>query len=120
LVIEFEYLFGWDRLYNVVSLLRKPRVSRRMVVAEIIRLMNLALNPDTPIKFADRYVYLARRFSMKYKVPIPRRYKLFICKGCKRVLKPGVTAVFRVRTRPKKHLYVKCLRCGHVYRRIYE
>jgi RNase P subunit RPR2 len=35
-------------------------------------------------------------------------------------LKPGVTAVFRVRTRPKKHLYVKCLRCGHVYRRIYE
>ena len=120
MVIEFEYLYGWDSPIYVVSLLRKPRVPRRMVVAEITRLMKLALDPDTPIKFADRYVYLARRFSMKYKVPIPRRYKIFICRGCKRVLKPGVTAVFRVRARPRKHLYVRCLRCGRVYRRIYE
>lgn len=100
--------------------MKRIRVGKAVVRSEIVRLIRFALNNETPLKYADRYIYLARKFSMRYKVGIPREYKLFICKGCKRVLRPGETAVFRVRGRPKKHLYVKCLRCGHVYRRIYE
>jgi ribonuclease P protein subunit RPR2 len=100
--------------------LKKPRVSKKIVRREVTRLIKLALDPRLPIKYADRYVYLSRKFSMRYQVPIPREFKLFICKGCKRILRPGETAIFRVRARPRKNIYIKCLRCGHVYRRIYK
>ena len=99
---------------------RYARVSRKEVLDEIIRLIDLALDPATPIVYADRYVDLARRFSMKYRVRIPRRYKMFICRGCKRILRPGRTAIFRVRSMPRRHIFIKCMRCGHVYRRIVE
>lgn len=92
-------------------------IAKRMALKEIIRLMKLALDKSTPLEYADRYVELAREFSMRYRVRIPMPYKLFICKGCKRVLRPGEVAVFRVRARPYKHIAVKCLRCGRVYRK---
>jgi ribonuclease P protein subunit RPR2 len=100
--------------------MRGRMVGKKDVSREIVRLIRLALDISTPISYGDRYVSLARKFSMKYKVRIPREYKIYICKGCKGVLKPGVTAVFRLRSRPKKSVYVKCLRCGHVYRRVYR
>lgn len=99
---------------------RAPRVGKRVVLREVRRLLDMAIDPSTPIGYADRYVYLARRFAMKYRVRIPREYRLFICKGCKRVLRPGVTAIFRIRGLPRKHIYVKCLRCGKVYMRVFD
>jgi len=96
---------------------RGRRVNRRLVRREIIRLLDIAYDASTPIEYADRYVGLARSFSMKYRVRIPGLYKLFICRSCKRVLRPGSTAVFRVRNKPSLHIYVKCLRCGRVYRK---
>lgn len=97
------------------------RVSRRKVrcLREIEYLMRLALRPETPIELADRYVYLARMISMRTRTRIPRELKMFICRRCKRVLRPGVTGVFRVRARPKKAVAVKCLRCGYTHRYIY-
>lgn len=95
-------------------------MKKKTVEREITRLIKLALNKKTPLEYADRYVYLARRFSMHYRVRIPEDYRLFICRGCKGVLRPGETGIFRVVPRPKKHIYIKCLRCGHVYRKVYS
>ena len=95
-------------------------VTKKMVEQEIIRLIKLALNINTPLEYADRYVYLARRFSMHYKVKIPSAYRIFICKKCKRVLRPGETAVFRLVAKPKKHISIKCLRCGYSYSKVYS
>ena len=91
-----------------------------MVRREITRLIKLALDPNIPLKYADRYAYLARRFSMHYRVKIPSPYKIFICKKCKGILRPGETGLFRVASRPKKHIVIRCLRCGYTYKKFFS
>lgn len=65
------------------------------------------------LSYADRYVDLARKISMKYNIRIPRKFKRFICRGCKGILVPGKT--LEVRFRRGKILY-KCIRCGEIKR----
>lgn len=63
---------------------------------------------------ADRYVEIARKIGMKYRVRIPKKYKLLFCKNCYRFLLPGVNARIRV---SRGRLIIYCSRCGS-YRRI--
>lgn len=98
---------------------RKRRVRRR-ASKEMNYLITLALNPSTPVEVADRYIELARKIGMKARVPIPRGLKIFICRRCKRLLRPGLTGIYRVRSRPRKSLSVLCLRCGYVHRYVYN
>ncbi|MFQ5711218.1 MAG: ribonuclease P protein component 4 [Candidatus Geothermarchaeales archaeon] len=97
---------------------KRRRVDKKTISREIEMLMGMALRRGRDVEMADRYVGLARGLSMRSRVRIPRDIKLFICKGCKRALIPGVTARFRVKSRREKHLVITCLRCGHVYRKI--
>ena len=62
---------------------------------------------------ADRYVYIARRLAMKYKVPIPLYLKRRFCKTCKKYLTPGYNV--QVRLRNKTVLYY-CKSCKHYMR----
>lgn len=87
---------------------------------EVYYLLNLALDPKTPIELADKYIALIRKISMRTRIRLPRDIKIFICRRCKRVLRPGFTAIYRVRSRPKKAISVKCLRCGYTHRYIYN
>jgi ribonuclease P protein subunit RPR2 len=64
-------------------------------------------------KLSNRYVYLARRLSMKHKVKIPLELKRRFCKNCYSYLKPGVNC--RVRLRNKMVVYY-CLECKHYMR----
>ncbi len=58
-----------------------------------------------------RYVELARRIGMRYKVRLPKKYKRKVCKTCNSYLKPGVTCT--VRLIPKEKVVVwRCLNCG--------
>jgi len=59
-------------------------------------------------KLSNRYVSLARKISMKFKVRIPRELKRKFCKHCYKFLKPGVN--LRIRTR-KGTLVYYCLEC---------
>ncbi len=93
---------------------------KRRVMKEIRYLLKLAVDPNTPVELADEYVELIRKISMRTRTRLPRGVKLFICRKCKRILRPGVTAVFRVRSRPKKAIAVKCLRCGYTHKYVYE
>ena len=75
---------------------------------------------STNIDLANRYIHHARRLAMGAKVPIPKRFKRFICHGCKKILVPGQTMRFRLH---KRHNYgsflsVTCLQCGHITRYI--
>ncbi|MBN2454423.1 ribonuclease P [Candidatus Woesearchaeota archaeon] len=47
-------------------------------------------------KLSKRYVLLARKISMKYKVRIPSRLKKRFCRHCLSFLVPGVNARVRV------------------------
>lgn len=69
---------------------------------------------------AQRYVYLARRISMKSRVRIPRRWKIFICRGCKKLMVPGLNCRVRVQRRRNPHVVLTCLMCGHVKRFNYK
>ena len=57
---------------------------------------------------SDRYVYLARKIAMKYKVKIPSRLKRKFCKHCYKFLVPSVNC--RVRAQRGKVVYY-CLSC---------
>lgn len=63
---------------------------------------------------ADRYVEIARKIGMKYRVRIPKKYKLLFCKRCYRFLLPGITARVRI---VKGKITIYCFYCRS-YRRI--
>ena len=65
---------------------------------------NFKLDP----KLSNRYVKLARKISMKYKVKIPSEFKRQFCKHCYSFFMPSVTC--RIRTKPGKLIYY-CLKC---------
>ena len=58
---------------------------------------------------ANRYVTLARKISMKYKVRIPSNLKRQFCKHCYKYLRQGKTV--RVRRTAKGIIYT-CLHCN--------
>ncbi|HID18583.1 TPA: ribonuclease P [Candidatus Bathyarchaeota archaeon] len=67
-------------------------------------------------QLADRYVEHARRLSMRYKVRIPRRWRLLVCRKCKGLMVPGFTSYARIRQHREPHLAITCLKCGWVKR----
>lgn len=56
-------------------------------------------NPE----LSDRYVEIARKISMKYKVKIPAKFKRRFCKHCHKYFVPGVNS--RVRLTNGKIVY---------------
>ncbi|MFH1400778.1 MAG: ribonuclease P protein component 4 [Nanoarchaeota archaeon] len=62
---------------------------------------------------ADEYVAMARRMSMRNKVPIPRALKRRFCKSCGVFAVQGKTC--RVRVQQGRVIY-SCLRCGSMAR----
>ena len=64
-------------------------------------------------ELSNRYVRLARKIAMKYKVKMPPHLKRRFCKKCLHYLVPGIN--LRVRTK-KGHLVYFCQNCRHVMR----
>ncbi len=64
--------------------------------------------------YANRYVELARKLSMRYLVPLPSEYKQQICRHCYHYLLPGRTARTRIH---RGHLILYCLHCHQFMRR---
>lgn len=58
---------------------------------------------------ANRYVEMAKKISMKYKIRIPLELRRRFCKHCKAYLVPGKNLT--VRTQNGKVVYT-CLDCG--------
>lgn len=99
---------------------RRPNKSRQRRLARermsiLLELSERASLDD--IELAERYGDLARRISMRCRVPIPREWKWRYCKRCKRLLFPGITAIVRTSSKQRPHLIIRCTRCGSVNRR---
>lgn len=58
---------------------------------------------------SDRYVDLARRVGMRYRVRMPPALRRRICRKCHSFLVPGSSARVRLHGR---YLTITCLRCG--------
>ena len=83
---------------------RKPKQQRDIAKDRIIELFSQAelrfkKNPE----LSDRYIEIARKISMKYKVKIPRELKKRFCKHCYKYLVPGTNS--RVRLTKSKLVY---------------
>ncbi|MHA1786020.1 MAG: ribonuclease P protein component 4 [Candidatus Helarchaeota archaeon] len=62
---------------------------------------------------ANRYVYIAKRISMKSNVKIPRQYKRRICSNCQSYMIPGINCRVRIKKRRTPHVVYTCLECYH-------
>jgi len=96
----------------------KPLKQRRIALERIEVLFKEAdkafkHNPE----LSNRYVQLARRIAMKYKVRIRPVLKRRFCKHCYNYLKPGVNC--RVRLGEKQVVYY-CFGCGRFMRFPYK
>ena len=70
-----------------------------LALKRIQKLFELAYIKATKKDFyiANRYVYIARKISMKYLVPIPNEYKRCFCKHCYCYLLPDLNSRFRIK-----------------------
>jgi ribonuclease P protein subunit RPR2 len=65
-------------------------------------------------KLADRYVDLARKIAMKFKMRMPSEYKRMFCPNCYKFLIPGKN--LRVRVHEHRIIYC-CLECKKFWRK---
>jgi len=95
--------------------LKNKKLHKKIAEKRIKKLFELAEKKASSNRFnlADRYVELARKISMRYRVSIPKEFKRRFCKNCYRYLKPGINA--RVRLTSGK-LVIYCENCGKFIR----
>ncbi len=88
---------------------RKPENFRKIALERIRTLFGQAgaVFGENP-KLANRYVFLARRISMRYKTRMPADLKRRFCRHCHSFLVPSSNA--RVRLQNQKVVYY-CLNC---------
>lgn len=68
-------------------------------------------------RLANRYVYLARKYSQRAKVRIPVLWKKRICHKCKSFLYPGLNCRIRIHSKGKgSHVSMTCLECNKTTR----
>jgi len=64
-------------------------------------------------RLSDKYVKMARRIAMKYKIRLPSLLKKRFCKHCHKYLVPGANCRVRIH---KHRLIYYCLGCKHYIR----
>ena len=96
---------------------KQNSIIRTLALERIDYLMKTAIqiyskNPE----IAERYVQLARRYSMSSKAEFPLQYKQMICHNCKKLLLPGFTSRHRIQSRKKRgtRYIITCLHCNHL------
>jgi len=90
---------------------KKPSDQTEIAKERIATLFKEAESADQG--YSDRYVEIARRIAMKYKIKIPIELKRRFCKNCQTYLRPGVNC--RVRTRKGRLIYY-CKKCKNYSR----
>ncbi len=96
--------------------LRAKRIARERIRV-LLSLADKISKED--ISLAERYGELARKISVRCRIPIPADWSWRFCKSCKALLFPGITAVIRTRSENYPHITIRCLRCSTINRRPY-
>jgi len=97
---------------------QKSKTNRKIALERIKILFKQAkeIFKEDP-KLAHRYIYLARKIAMKFKVRIPRELKRKFCKHCYKYLVPNVNCRVRVHN---GHMVYYCLECKKYMRFRYK
>ncbi|MCS7129991.1 MAG: ribonuclease P [Archaeoglobaceae archaeon] len=92
---------------------REKEREREIAKERIVYLIERAEKfKNVDYELSRRYVELARKIAMKYRVRIPKKLKLYFCKKC---LYPYKSGRFRVRIN-KSTVIITCLNCMHIRR----
>jgi ribonuclease P protein subunit RPR2 len=88
---------------------KKPIEQRKIALSRVKKLFKEADSAfsENP-SLSNRYVTLARKIAMKFKLKMPSELKKKYCKHCYKYLKPGENC--RVRIRDNKVIYY-CQNC---------
>jgi len=101
---------------------RPSRFRKQNSIIQKIALERIEFLMETAIKIYSRnselgnkYVDLARKYSMASKVRMPTKYKNIICHKCKQLLIPSVSSRHRIQSRKKRgsRYVLTCLNCDH-------
>ncbi len=96
-----------------MALRRKKKLEKSIARDRITYLLERAEKfKEKDAELARRYVELARAISMRYRVRIPRKFRIRFCKKC---LYPYTSESVRVRLR-KNRVVITCMRCGYLRR----
>ncbi len=94
----------------------KPSWQRDIALERVNRLFELAGESHRAGSgMADRYVEIARKIAMHYKVGMPKNLRTRFCRKCGAFMVPGSTSTVRTRS-SNKAVIIKCSRCGGVMR----
>jgi ribonuclease P protein subunit RPR2 len=106
-------VFSKDEGLNSVKKGRHRKANRKIALERIHVLFKQAIALfAVEMDLARRYVDLARKIGMRYKVRLPTEYRWMICKHCKDFLFPGKTCRTRIQQRREPHIVVTCHSCG--------
>ena len=95
--------------------IKKSSGQRKIALERIMALFEQARQRfDEDRGISKRYLTLARKISMKYKISIPSELKRRFCKSCGYYLKPSVNC--RVRLQKNKKVAYYCLECKNFNR----
>ncbi len=96
----------------------KPRIpkseQKKIAKDQINHFFSLA-SREFPLRkgLANRYVTLARKIAMKYKVRMPKEHKRRYCKHCYKYLKPAVNSRTRIQ---HNKVIITCFECTKITR----
>lgn len=68
-------------------------------------------------QMSTRYVQLARKIAMRYRVKFTKAQKLCFCKKCNSYLKKGINSTIRIKN---NNIVLSCKECGFVKRFKYK
>ena len=110
MLINLETIFkGMKRIHK-----KKPLEQRRVALERVVLLFDMASRVfKSESDLSDRYVDLARKIAMKFKVRIPSVLKKQFCKECHCFLVPGSNCTVRLQ---KSKVVYFCKKCKHFMR----
>ncbi|MEM0215810.1 MAG: ribonuclease P [Archaeoglobaceae archaeon] len=92
---------------------REKRREKEIALERVVYLIKRAEEfKNIDYELSRRYIELSKKIATKYRVRIPKEYKLYFCKKC---LYPYKSDKFRVRIN-KSAVVITCLNCMHVRR----
>lgn len=99
---------------------QKPDWQQKVAKERIDILLNLARKElEKKPERSRRYVELARKIGMRYKVRFTKQTKESFCKKCDTLLVPGKTLQTRLDSKTKS-VVIKCMNCNYSYRKPYK
>jgi ribonuclease P protein subunit RPR2 len=90
----------------------KPAEHRDLAIEHVQKLFEQA-EGCKDAAMANRYMQLARRISLKFKLRLPSPLRRRVCKHCHHYLRPGVNCRVRVE---RGRVITLCLDCRHIMR----